>query len=363
MASSSASRSPLRRTGLDLRTASRFARIALGHLSREYPNRLDHVLTGPADLKPPRALHPVFFGSFDWHSCVHSYWLLATLHRLYPDLPERHAIRTLFCASFAKDRIAGERAYLKRPSAGGFERPYGWAWLLMLQAELLRHKTPQAKPWVSALQPLAGDFIKRFQTYLPKATYPNRAGTHGNTAFALALAQEYATTAKDERLAESIRAAARGWYAKDLDCQAWEPSGEDFLSPALIEAVCMRAVLTPAAFRSWFARFLPQLAQQEPATLFAPAHISDRSDGRIVHLDGLNLSRAWCWLSIAESLAPDNPIRSLAARTADRHLAASLPFLTHHYMGEHWLASFALLALRPPPGRLTAPVSLRNAKG
>jgi Protein of unknown function (DUF2891) len=347
MPSSSASKSSARQTKLDLRTASRFATIALGHVGREYPGKLDHVLTGPADLKSPRALHPVFFGSFDWHSCVHTYWLLATLYRLHPELPKRNAIRTLLSASFTKDKIAGERAYLKRASAGGFERPYGWAWLLMLQAELLRHKTPEGKRWSSALRPLAGDFSARFKTHLPKATYPNRAGTHGNTAFALVLAQEYAATANDERLAQSIRAAARGWYAKDADCQAWEPSGEDFLSPALIEAECMRRVLGPVAFRSWFGRFLPQLAQRRPTTLFAPAHVSDRSDGRIVHLDGLNLSRAWCWHSIAESLPRGDPVRDVALRAARRHLSASLPYIAGNYMGEHWLTSFALLALRP----------------
>ena len=350
MPSSSASRTLARRTKLDLRTASRFATIALGHVVREYPGRLDHVLTGPADLKNPRALHPVFFGSFDWHSCVHSYWLLATLYRLYPDLPESHAVRAFFSESFTKEKIAGERAYLKRSSAGGFERPYGWAWLLMLQAELLRHETPEGRRWALALRPLASDFITRFKTYLPKATYPNRAGTHGNTAFALVLAQEYAATANDKGLAQLIRATARGWYEKDADCQAWEPSGEDFLSPALIEAECMRRVLAPHAFRRWFAGFLPKAAQRRPASLFAPAQVSDRSDGRIVHLDGLNLSRAWCWRGIAESFQQNAPVRRLAARSAERHLAASLPFITGHYMGEHWLASFALLALRPPPG-------------
>jgi hypothetical protein len=348
MSSSSASRGSARQTKLDLRTASRFATIALGHVVREYPNRLDHVLTGRADLKSPRALHAVFFGSFDWHSCVHSYWLLATLYRLYPGLAEGNAIRTLFSDSLAKEKIAGERAYLRRPSAGGFERPYGWAWLLMLQAELLRHETPESKRWAAVLRPLAGDFIARFKSYLPKATYPNRAGTHGNTAFVLVLAQEYAATAQDKGLAELIRGCARGWYAKDSDCQVWEPSGEDFLSPALIEAECMRRVLAPTAFRAWFAQFLPKAAQRRPATLFAPARVSDRSDGRIVHLDGLNLSRAWCWRGIEESLSPGDPVRRVATQAAERHLAASLPFLTHHYMGEHWLASFALLALRPP---------------
>ena len=172
--------------------ASRFARIALGHVTREFPSKLDHVLTGPSDLKRPRALHPVFFGSFDWHSCVHSYWLLATLYRLYPAIPEADAIRNLFAASLTDAKIAAERAYLKRPSAGGFERPYGWAWALMLQAELLRHETAEGKGWCAALRPLAADFRLRFKHYLPKATYPIRAGTHGNTAFALVLAREYA---------------------------------------------------------------------------------------------------------------------------------------------------------------------------
>ncbi len=347
MPSSSASRRVQHE--LDLQTASRFATIALGHVGLEYPSKLDHVLTGPADLKGPRMLHPVFFGSFDWHSCVHAYWLLATLYRLYPDLPERSAIENLFSASFTKEKIAAERTYLKRPSSGSFERPYGWAWLLMLQAELLRHDTADGKRWASALRPLARDFISRFKTYLGKATYPNRAGTHGNTAFALVLAREYAAGAKDKRLADAIRARARGWYAKDVDCQAWEPSGEDFLSPALIEAACMRRVLDPAAFRAWFGRFLPHLAQRRPAMLFAPAVVSDRSDGRIVHLDGLNLSRAWCWRSIADGLTRNDPVRDIAARAARRHLAASLPFIAGNYMGEHWLASFALLALRPPP--------------
>src|SRR5712671_5469221 len=312
MPSSSASKRSARQPRLDLRTASRFATIALGHVTREYPHRLDHDLSGPADLKGPRALHPVFFGRFDWHSCVHSYWLLATFRRLYPDLPEKNAIGSLFSASLTKEKIAGVRGYLKRPSTSGFERPYGWAWLLMLQAELLRHETPEGRRSALALRPLAGDFITRFKTYLPKATYPNRAGTHGNSAFALVLAQEYAAAADDKGLAQLIGATARGWYEKDADCQAWEPSGEDFLSPALIEAECMRHVLAPPAFRRWFARFLPEAAQIRPASLFAPAKVSDRSDGRIVHLDGLNLSRAWCWRSIAESFQAEASIRSVA---------------------------------------------------
>jgi hypothetical protein len=217
----------------------------------------------------------------------------------------------------------------------------------MLQADLSRHTSPDAKTWASTLRPLAKDFAARFRAYLPKATYPIRAGTHTNTAFALVLAQEYAEIAQDDELAGLIRATARGWFAKDRDCQAWEPSGEDFLSPALIEAECMRRVAAPRAFRNWLARFLPRLAQGEPTTLFTPASVSDRSDGRIVHLDGLNLSRAWCWRSIAEALPQDEPLHRVASSAAERHLAASLSFITGNYMGEHWLASFALLALRP----------------
>jgi hypothetical protein len=318
---------------LNLETAPRFARIALGHVRREFPNVVTQV--------SPRSLHPIFFGSYDWHSCVHSYWLLATLYRLAPGIPESAAIRTLFDDAFSAEKIAGELSYLEGATARGFERPYGWAWLLMLEAELNRH---DAKEWAARLQPLANLFAQRFREHLPKATYPVRSGVHSNTAFALALAYEYAQSA-DKPLARLIRSTARKWYAKDRDCQAWEPSGEDFLSPALSEAECMRRILAPGDFRSWLKRFLPRLAKREPKTLFEPAKVSDRSDGRIVHLDGLNLSRAWCWRNLAATLAPNDPLRAIALGTAERHLAASLPHVTGDYMGEHWLASFALLAL------------------
>ena len=331
---------------LDAGMASRLAAIALGHVGREYPNKLDHVLTGRKDVKSPRALHPVFYGSFDWHSCVHSYWLLATLDRLYPHLPENGAIRALFQRSFTRDKIDGECAYLARESASLFERPYGWARLQMLQAELDRH---ESRAWSSALKPLSHIFATRFHGYLPKATYPTRTGTHGNSAFALALSLEYAQTMGDAPLAALIRKTARRWFSKDEDCQAWEPSGEDFLSSALTEALLMQRVLSGRAFESWLSRFLPRLASGEPKPLFLPARVSDRTDGRIVHLDGLNLSRAWCWRRLAESISPDAPLQEIALHAARRHFAVSKPYLTGHYMGEHWLASFTLLALRPDP--------------
>jgi hypothetical protein len=217
----------------------------------------------------------------------------------------------------------------------------------MLQAELSRHETREGRRWASALQPLAAMFVERFHDYLPKAAFPNRSGTHGNSAFALALALEYAQTASDRFFAQHLRKTARRWYAKDSDCQAWEPSGSDFLSPALIEAECMRLVLKPDAFRIWHARFLPKLNRHERKTLFSPVHVTDRADGHIVHLDGLNLSRAWCWRNLAQSLPPGDPLRNIAAAAARRHFKASADYLSGHYMGEHWLASFALLALRP----------------
>jgi hypothetical protein len=332
---------------LDSALASRFAEIALSHVTREYPNRLDQVLSVPGDLQAPRTLHPIFYGSFDWHSCVHSYWLLATLYRLFPDAAEAARIGDLFRDAFTKQKVAGECAYLKRKSERLFERPYGWAWLLMLQAELSRHETREGQRWAAALQPLSEMFVERFHEYLPKAAFPNRAGTHGNSAFALTLTLEYAQTAGDKPLAQLLRKTARRWYAKDADCQAWEPSGSDFLSPALMEAECMRCMLKRDAFAAWHARFLPKLGSREPKTLFSPVRVTDRTDGHIVHLDGLNLSRAWCWRNLAESLPAGDPVRDTAADAARRHFRASAGYLSGHYMGEHWLATFALLALRP----------------
>ena len=329
----------------DLATASRFASAALGHVTREFPHKLDHVMGGPHDARTPRELHPIFFGSFDWHSCVHGWWTLFTLYRLHPGLPEADRIRAAADALFTEANVAAEAAYLARPESRGFERPYGWAWLLKLQAELLAHTTPEGRRWSRTLQPLADAFADRFLTFLPKATYPVRTGTHFNTAFALALALEYAEAAGDAGLDLLCRATATGWHLHDRNCQAWEPSQDEFLSPALMEAELMRRVLEPKAFRAWLKAFLPRAARGEPATLFTPATVSDRTDGKIAHLDGLNLSRAWCWRGIASALPERDALRAAAQDAARLHLAASLPHVTGDYMGEHWLASFALLAL------------------
>ena len=325
--------------------ASQFASLALSHVGREYPNKLDHVINGAADLRSPRELHPVFYGSLDWHSCVHGYWLLARVYRQFDGLPQKTAIHALFDAQFTTENVAGEVAYLRQPNRGTFERPYGWAWLLMLAGELARHTTDEGKRWRESLRPLANEFVGRFNAFLPKATYPIRTGTHFNTAFAFVLAFDYADATHDDRLARLLRDKAMQWYAGDVDCQAWEPNLDDFLSSALIEAACMQRALPAAEFGAWLARFLPRLAGREPATLFTPATVSDRTDGKIAHLDGLNLSRAWCWRVLATWLPPSDPRRAIAVDAANRHIDASLPHVAGDYMGEHWLATFAMLAL------------------
>lgn len=332
-------------TALTPALGAAFARVALSHVTKEYPNKLDHVLNKRVDLKTPSQLHPVFYGSFDWHSCVHGYWLLATLLRLFPKMREAARIEELFDRQLTPAKIRAEVRYLGQPMRATFERPYGWAWLLMLWAELSRHSSGKGERWSSALAPLAAAFSQRFLDFLPKATYPTRVGTHFNSAFAIALALEYAEVASSDTLRKALAKKARVWYGDDSDCQAWEPSGDDFLSSALMEAECMHRVLGARDFSSWLDRFLPRLAVREPGTLFKPAIVSDRSDGKIAHLDGLNLSRAWCWRSIAATWPVSDARRVVAIEAAETHLAASLPHVAGDYMGAHWLATFALLAL------------------
>ncbi len=323
--------------------AEKFAALALAHVGREYPNIMHHVLAGPADAIGPRAAHPIFFGSYDWHSCVHGYWLLARLMRRYPDFSHANTIGALFDERINAENVEGECAYLRRPESRGFERPYGWGWLLALQAELDQHRDGAGARAAKTLRPLAVMFADRFKAFLPLSDYPVRTGVHSSTAFALRLAADYAEPA-DGALYALMREKVVGWYSGDVGAQAWEPSQDDFLSPTLMEAECMRRFLAPDAFRAWFARFLPDAAAEKPASLFAPARVSDRSDGKIAHLDGLNFSRAWCWRAIASALGDDAVVRG-AREAAERHIAASLPHVAGDYMGEHWLATFALLAL------------------
>jgi hypothetical protein len=328
---------------LDETMATRFATLTLGHVGQEYPHKLDHVLNDDGDAVPPRLLHPIFHGSFDWHSCVHGWWQLLTLLRHHSDMAPAADIRARADGMLVPDKVAGELAYLARPGAATFERPYGWAWLLALHGEAVRHDAE----WGAVLEPLARAFATRFRTFLPKLTYPIRTGTHGNSAFALVLAHDWAVE-HDPMLAALIGERAQAWFGEDRQCPAWEPAGDEFLSPSLCEALLMSRLLDRAAFATWFDAFLPDLAAGRPTTLFTPATVSDRSDGKIAHLDGLNLSRAWCWRGIGIELGADHPLASIAEATAECHIATSLPHIADDYMGTHWLASFALLALGEP---------------
>lgn len=328
---------------LDQATAQNFATIALGHVRREFPNHIMHVFEeAESDLRPS-SLHPVFYGSFDWHSCVHGYWMLARLLRLYPNMTAAPAIRALFDDMLVTDKIAGECAYFDRPSSRGYERPYGWGWLLKLAAELESHEKPD---WAEALLPLTQRIVVRFEAFLPLATYPVRVGTHYNTAFALRLAADYADASANANFLTLLQNTTQRWYGTDRNCEAWgEPSGDEFLSSTLIEAECMRRLLPQDQFQPWFSNFLPLLAQGKPQHLMQPALVSDRSDGKIAHLDGLNISRAWCLSALANSLPASDPRCCVMQEAANIHLDAGLAHVAGDYMGEHWLASFAVLAL------------------
>jgi hypothetical protein len=323
--------------------AAKFAAVALGHIGREWPNKMDHVLEGPGDVKGPRDLHPIFYGSFDWHSCVHSHWLLAHLYRRFPDGAQAANIRKRLDENFTDANVAGEVAYLQRTSARGFERPYGWAWVLKLQAELLRHTSDEGRRWAKAMQPLADAFVKRFEDFLPLMTYPVRSGVHSSTSFALTLALDYAAACSDTDFAALLKNKARDWHEADANANPFEPSQSDFLSPTLMEAALMRRAMERNEFNVWFNNFLPRV----PESLLTPATVTDRSDGQIAHLDGLNLSRAWCWKLVADALPPADPLQAQVAPAIDAHLASALDHIAGDYMGEHWLASFAALALDP----------------
>lgn len=334
-------------SSLSLADASRYARIALANIGREFPAKLDHVIGNAADLASPHALHPAFFGCFDWHSCVHAHWLLARAMKLHPQLPEAAAIRSLFDVRLASANIDAERAYLDRPESRSFERTYGWAWLLKLAEELACWSDPDAHRWSRDLVPLASAFVQRYLAYLPDASYPIRHGVHSNSAFGLAFALDFARSSDVRSLTDLCLAKARQWYRPDRDAAArWEPSGADFLSPSLIEADLMRRVLDTDAFALWLDGFLPDIERHQPAILFTPAIVSDRTDPYIVHLDGLNLSRAWCWRAIESALPAGDPRACVAAAAASEHLSAGLEGIgSGEYVGDHWLATFAVLAL------------------
>jgi hypothetical protein len=327
--------------------ATAFAKLALKGIQQEYPNKPGTVLNSKADIKGPRDFHPAFYGSFDWHSSVHGHWMLVRLLRKFPKLPETQQIRTVLGEHLTAKNLQAEADYFKQPNRQSFERTYGWAWLLKLAEELHGWDDPDAKEWSKNLQPLADVIVERNLAFLPKQTYPIRSGVHPNTAFGLAFAHDYARTMKHKELRELIEQRSRDYYGKDVDAPArWEPDGADFFSPSLMETDLMRRVLPAADFSAWLKGYLPGLAKGEPKTLLEPATVADRSDPQIVHLDGLNLNRAWCMLGIARSLAKDDPRRKVLTEAAARHADAALRHVASgDYAGEHWLASFAVFLL------------------
>jgi hypothetical protein len=324
--------------------AARYAEVALGNLATEFPHATQHVTRGPAEKCRPRDLHPAFHTAYDWHSCVHMHWLLVRLLSTHhAELDAARVVSTLDC-TLTPAALRAEAAYLRDNPP--FERPYGWAWALALAAACATSPHPAAPRWTDALAPLAATVADLVRGWLDGMAAPVRHGVHGNTAFALSVIIDAGTAVEATDLVGACRRAAAEWFAADRDCPAgWEPSGQDFLSPALTEADLMRRVLPAADFPAWLSRFLPALPA-EPTTLLVPAEVRDPTDGHQGHLYGLNLSRAWQLRAIAAALpVVDVRVGALTA-TADRHLAAALPHVSGgDFVHDHWLATFAYLAL------------------
>jgi hypothetical protein len=330
--------------------ASRLAGLSLACEERPYPNKPGHVQEGPEQARPHRDFTPAFFGCFDWHSSVHGCWALARVLRLFPDLPEAGAIRQALSAHLKPELLTAELAFFREPRNKIFERPYGWGWLLRLQAELLAHTDPAAAAWRDALRPLSDELALRLREYLDRLSAPVRDGTHQNTAFSLIHALDYARLAGAPGLTAVVEQRARAFYLADRSCPvAYEPSGEDFLSPCLTEADLMRRVLPNAEFRTWLRAFLPDPRSTGFASLSRPPEVRDPEDPRIGHLIGLSWSRAWSLAGVASALEAGDPWREplLALARLHRREAYDRMFGAG-YGGEHWLASFALLALTEP---------------
>ena len=335
---------------LSPQAAARFAALALKCLHQEYPNHISHTLNDAADARPPHELTPVFYGCLDWHSDVHGHWLLVRLLRLFPAAPFAVEARTALNQSFMTDKIEAEVSYLHGKGRASFERPYGLAWLLELAAELRRSDDPDARRWSQVLAPLETEVAARIASWLPKLHYPIRVGEHDQTAFAFGLVWDWAGVANDARMRELLTDAAQRFYRHDRNCPlAYEPSGEDFLSPCLAEADFMRRVLAPPEYSTWLSGFLPQIPRAPAATghgahaWLEPGVVTDRSDPKLAHIDGLNLSRAWMLEGIAHGLPAGDPRIAALRSAARRHAAAALPAVTgEYYEGGHWLGTFAV---------------------
>lgn len=321
--------------------AEELVQLPLTCIDQEYPNKLNQVIAGNQDLRSPKALHPAFYGCFDWHSSVHGHWSLVRLIRTFPEISKRDEIITGLQNHITKENIIGELAYFDHPMSKGFERMYGWAWLLKLSEELHRWDDPIARELEQNLQPLTDLIVSKVEEFLPKLHYPIRVGTHTNTAFALCMVYDYADAVGNTSLKELVKNRSIEYFKNDSNCPlTWEPSGYDFLSPCLEEADLMRRVLGKKEFKAWLGEFLPNLVKSD--FQLKPGIVSDREDGQLVHLDGLNYSRAWC----LKGLAGEYPEFGYLNAIANKHIEHSLPDLTDgNYEGGHWLVSFALMSL------------------
>jgi hypothetical protein len=331
-------------TRLEPAASARFAGLALKCLHDEYPNHLSLTMDRDSDAQPPRELTPAFYGCFDWHSDVHGHWLLVRLLRLMPNASFTAQARAELARSFTTENIAGELKYLTHPGRASFERPYGLAWLLKLSAELREWNDPQAKQWSSILQPLEAEAAARIKGWIPKLHYPIRIGEHDQTAFSFGLIWDWAGVSGDPEMRALLKDAATRFYIQDRSCPlSYEPSGEDFLSPCLAEADFVRRVLEPKAFSAWLSAFLPGIPHTPDGGWLQPGVVTDRSDPKLAHIDGLNLSRAWMLEGIAHGLPQsDRRVPALVA-LAQRHRDAALPAVTgEHYEGGHWLGTFAV---------------------
>lgn len=328
---------------MDTATVERFATLALECVHQEYPNKIAHVMQSDEDVAPPRELTPAFYGCFDWHSSVHGHWLLTRLSKLYPDAEFTAAARAGLGLSLSKERLAGDAAYLAGEGRASYERPYGLAWLLCLAEELHTWDDEDAQRWSKNLAPLEDEAANRLRVWLPKLYYPIRTGEHSQTAFAFGLVLDWAEAVEDEEMVTLVKGKALQFHLEDVDCPLeYEPSGQDFLSPCIAEADLMRRILPPRQFARWLELFLPEIPTDGGAAWLPVGVVTDRADGKLAHLDGLNLSRAWMLEGIVAGLPEDDPRRAALQAAADTHREVGLAAVTgEHYEGGHWLASFA----------------------
>ncbi|MDH5365912.1 MAG: DUF2891 domain-containing protein [Cyclobacteriaceae bacterium] len=326
---------------ITLEDANRLSALPLHCMQVEYPNKLNQTIGSNADLQSPKSLHPAFYGCFDWHSSVHGHWSLISLLKQFPNIENNELIRTKLAENISVENIEQEIEYFKGVHNKSFERTYGWAWLLKLAEELHTWEDSLARQLEQNLQPLTNVIVEKYLDFLPKLNYPIRVGEHSNTAFGLTFAYDYAQTVADDSLKNLIIKRAKDFYLNDINCPiSWEPSGFDFLSPCLEEADIMRRILPKEEFKVWLQSFMPQL--QSVDFVLETGKVSDRTDGKLVHLDGVNFSRAWCLYGIAN----DFPEYTHLKKVANKHINYSLPSIVDdNYEGTHWLGSFAIYAL------------------